>query len=336
MIDDLLRRCAEKKASDLHLTCGSRPRLRLQGALQYSGDVSIDPAEVELWLEANLTATQLDSLIEDRALDFGLTHETAGRFRVNAFFQSGAIALSIRRLSGEILDAKELGLPEFVEDLSGLSKGLVIITGPTGSGKTTSLAAIIQKINEERRCHILTIEDPIEFRFESSNSLVHQREVHSDTLDFASAVRSAMREDPDVILVGEMRDLETMRAALMAAETGHLVFTTLHTPDAVGVLDRLVGAFPGSEQDSVRHQLSMILKAVVAQQLVPCKIGGRVPIVEILVVNTAVSHLIRTGKSQQLTSILESGREEGMQTVDYALAQSVTAGQIDIADAERL
>ena len=269
-----------------------------------------------------------------RSLDIGYSLSSGDRFRINAYYERGHAALAIRRLDTTFHTLKELGLPASLEDLTHAHHGLVLVTGPTGSGKSTTLAAMLHLINLSRDCHILTIEDPIETIHRKHVSMVHQREIHTDVPDFASAVRAAMREDPDVILVGEMRDLETMRAALMAAETGHLVFSTLHTGDAVGVLERFVGGFPGNEQEAVRQQLSMVLRAVVAQHLVPTADGkGRVPVVEILMGTPAVAHLIRNGKSQQLVSAMESGQAQGMQTLDAALAERVRSRLIDAEQA---
>jgi len=325
-LDDFLTECVEQGASDLHLSVQSPPLLRLQGALNSSGGSALGAEDMALLIDEALTDEQKKVFERERSLDFGHSISTGQRFRINAYYERGNPAMAIRWLDSRYKTLDELGLPEKVASLARLQHGLVLVTGPTGSGKTTTLSAMIHQINEERRCHILTIEDPVEYLHENRQSLVHQRELHTDVPDFARAVRSAMREDPDVILVGEMRDLET----------GHLVLSTLHTGDAVGVLERMVGAFPGDEQDSIRQQLSMVLRAVVAQHLVPAKTPGlRLPAVEILSVNSAVSHLIRSGKSQQLVSAMESGRKEGMQTIEFALSELVLRGEVDLGIAER-
>jgi twitching motility protein PilT len=335
-LDDFLTECVEQGASDLHLSVQSPPLLRLQGALKPSGGSALGAEDMALLIDEALTDEQKQVFERERSLDFGHSIATGQRFRINAYYERGNPAMAIRWLDSRYKTLDELGLPEKIASLARLQHGLVLVTGPTGSGKTTTLSAMIHQINEERQCHILTIEDPVEYLHENRQSLVHQRELHTDVPDFARAVRSAMREDPDVILVGEMRDLETMRASMMAAETGHLVLSTLHTGDAVGVLERMVGAFPGDEQDSIRQQLSMVLRAVVAQHLVPAKTPGlRLPAVEILSVNSAVSHLIRSGKSQQLVSAMESGRKEGMQTIEFALSELVLRGEVDLGIAER-
>ncbi|MCH2172867.1 PilT/PilU family type 4a pilus ATPase [Myxococcota bacterium] len=333
---DLLLTAVGRKASDLHVSVGSVPMIRLNGDLCPLDQEEISSSSIQEILDGLLSTPQKEIFRRDRSIDFGYSIDSGERFRINAYYERGFPALAIRWLDNRFRSLTELGLPQQLDSLAKLQHGLVLVTGPTGSGKTTTLSALLHQINANRRCHILTIEDPIEYIHPNQSSLIHQRELHSDVPDFANAVRSAMREDPDVILVGEMRDLETMRASLMAAETGHLVFSTLHTGDAVGALDRMVGAFPGGEQESIRQQLSMVLRSIVAQHLLPIKDGsGRVPIVEILNVNSAVSHLIRTGKSQQLVSAMESGRSIGMQTIDFALADAVSAELVGFETAKR-
>jgi len=312
-------------ASDMHCSANVAPVMRIHGELQEREE--LPPFEKDQLLgmaEAVLSTEQFEHLISKRSCDLGYSNQLGVRFRLNIYFERGSLAFAIRALDGSFCNFEELRLPAQLEDVVGFKDGLVLVTGATGSGKSTTLASIINKINETRACHILTIEDPIEFVHSNIRSVVHQREVGDDVLSFADAIRSAMREDPDVMLLGEMRDLETMHAAITAAETGHLVFATLHTNDAVGVIDRLIGMFPGDLQNTVRQQLSMCLRAVVTQALVRSPDGqGRIPVNEILMVNGAVSNLIREHNSTQIRSVMETGRAQGNQTFEYALAKRV-------------
>ncbi|MDR2164929.1 MAG: PilT/PilU family type 4a pilus ATPase [Zoogloeaceae bacterium] len=309
-------------ASDLHLATGRPAHWRRHGELE--------ACDEHIWRMEDMTAvaTQLlDPLRRQNLEQFGsadLGYSSAGgyRFRVNLFRSLGRLSLVARHLPERFAALSELHLPASIRELAYLASGLVLITGITGSGKSTTLATLIHEINTNIAAHILTIEDPVEFVHTPVKSLISHRELGTDTPDFALAVRAAMREDPDVILVGELRDTETMRAALAAAETGHLVFSTLHTADAVGATERFIGAFPGEEQDLARHRLSLVLKAVVAQQLLPrIDMKGRAPAVEILRGTPAVMNLIATGRTSQLYSTIESGMELGMQTYDQSLAQ---------------
>jgi twitching motility protein PilT len=324
-------------ASDLHLAAGSRPHRRRHGELEYCGE--------DEWLDVDLLAVA-DRLLDashrqvfttSGSTDLGHTSETGDRFRLNLFRSLGRLALVARHLPERFASLGELRLPPVLKELAYLPSGLVLVTGVTGSGKSTTLATLIHEINAHCRRHILTIEDPVEFVHRSQQSIVSHRELGTDTPDFALAVRAALREDPDVILVGELRDTETMRAALTAAETGHLVFSTLHTADAVGAAERFIGAFPGEEQELARHRLSLVLKAVVAQQLLPRHDGkGRVPAVEILRGTPAVMNLIVSGRSAQIYSAMESGAEFGMQTYDQAFAQLVRERQVDATTVQSL
>jgi len=334
---NLLRQCADMGATDLHVQPGAAPRLRCQGRLEAVADADATSPEATLdLLRELLDESQWDEFERRMHVDFAVTDADGNRFRANAYRQEGGVALAIRRLQTHVREPEMLNLPATLRELTAVRDGLVVVTGPTGSGKTTTLASLVHVINSERACHILTIEDPIEYVHGNARALVSQREVRRTVPDFAGAVRAALREDPDVILVGEMRDLETMRATLAAAETGHLVFSTMHTGTAVGAVERFVGLFPAEEQDSIRQQLSLVLRAVVAQRLVP---GVRetelVPAVELLLGSNAVANLIRTGRTEQIRSVMEGSAADGMRTLEQDLAALVRAGKITRDDAFR-
>ena len=333
----LLQGCVERQASDLHLSAQGVPMVRIDGRLQRLDGAAVERDDVERMARAVMQPQQAAVFDRDRTLDLAMSLSGGERFRVNVFQERSQMAVAVRRLEDRFRSLDALRLPAQIGHLADLRDGLVLVTGPTGSGKTTTLATLIHQINRQRACHIITVEDPIEYLHRNERSMIRQREVYTDVPSFAAAVRAALREDPDVMLVGEMRDVETMRAAITVAETGHLVFSTLHSGDAVGVVERMVGVFPGDEQDAIRQQLSMTLRAVVAQRLLPCANGGgRVPVVELLMITPAVANLIRTGKSQQIYSLMESGAAEGMQTIEQALAQWVAGGAVNIDDARRL
>jgi twitching motility protein PilT len=334
--EDLLRRCITHGASDLHLSARCAPTYRVDGALRPEDEAPLSPEDIRHMAESLLNPAQRAVLDAQRSLDLSHALPEGERFRLNLYHERGSLAVVARWLENRFHSLEALRLPPVLHRLAELKDGLVLVSGVTGSGKSTTLASLLNEINAHRPCHILTVEDPIEFVHANRRAMVHQRELHTDVPSFADAVRAAMREDPDVILVGELRDLETMRAALMAAETGHLVFATLHTGDAVGVLDRFAGVFPGEEQDAIRQQLSMVLRAVVTQHLLPAKTGGRVPVLEILMVTPAVANLIRNYRPPQIYSAMEAGRALGMQTLDYALAQRVRESLLDDAVARRL
>jgi twitching motility protein PilT len=331
----LLSLCVEADATDLHLSSGATPRVRVHGELR--------PIEEEGALDAELLERMARSLMNDRqartfrdklALDLAVSGDDGTRFRVNVYRERGGIAFAVRRLENVFRELEDWNLPRQLAELTRLRDGLVLVTGPTGSGKTTTLASLLHMINRERACHILTIEDPIEYLHGNIRALVHQRELHTTVRTFGEAVRSALREDPDVILVGEMRDLDTMRTAITAAETGHLVLSTLHTGDAVGSIERMIGVFPADEQKSVRQQVSLVLREVVTQRLVPRRDRpGMVPAVEILKVTNAVANLIRTGRSEQIYSAMEGGGGQGMRTLEQELAGLVAAGTVEERDA---
>ncbi|MAG16557.1 MAG: twitching motility protein [Phycisphaerae bacterium] len=326
---NLLAASRDCQASDLHLAADDVAYARVHGDLRPLDDNIISADQLDAMLSSLMEPEQWCELQQHHTIDLAYSHD-GNRFRINVFRQRGKLAMAIRRLDNAFRTLDELHLPEQLKDLVHLQHGLALVTGATGSGKTTTLATLLHEINCTRPCHIITIEDPIEYVHENRTALVHQRELHSDVPSFADAVRASLREDPDVILVGEMRDLETMRAAITAAETGHLVFSTLHTGDTVGALDRMLGAFPAEEQSSVRHQVSMVLQAVVAQQLLPSACGEiRVPAVEILRVTTAVGNQIRSGKFEQIYATIEGGLSLGMQTMEHSLAELATRGLID-------
>ena len=309
-------------------------RLRIHGELRpIEGERALDRVQLATMARTLMNERQREAFAADWTLDVALSGADGSRYRVNAFHERGGVSLAIRRLEDRFRGLEEWNLPAELAELTHLRDGLVLVTGPTGSGKTTTLASLLHIINRERSCHILTIEDPIEYLHENIRALVSQRELHTTVPTFAAAVRAALREDPDVILVGEMRDVATMRAAITAAETGHLVFSTLHTGDAVGAVERMIGVFPADEQHSIRQQISLVLRDVVAQRLVPRRGGGMVPAVEILKVTKAVSHLIRTGRSEQIRSVMEGAAGSGMRTLEQSLAALVVQGTVAEPDA---
>jgi twitching motility protein PilT len=329
LFESWLRDCVARGASDLHLAAGQPPAFRIHGELRSEGE-ALAGEVLRAITHAILNDTRRTHLQEARGADLGYALPDGVRFRVNVYYERGEIAYAIRRLENSMQSLESLRLPQELHALARYPDGLVLVTGPTGSGKSTTLAALIDEINRTRRCHILTIEDPIEYVHSSRKSVVHQRQLYDDVPSFSEAVRASLREDPDVILVGEMRDLATMRAAVTAAETGHLVFSTLHTGDAVGAIDRIIGSFPAEEQQSIRQQMSLVLRAVVTQHLLPTPSGkGRVPLVEILMVTQAVASLIRQNKPRQIYSMMEAGAQQGMVTLETALARLVRDGLID-------
>ena len=328
-IESLLEECVRTKASDLHLQVGLPPILRIDGALRpIGGYQNLDEQAVERLVFSTLEEEQKQILLKDKEFDYSFSFGDMGRFRVNAFHEKGNLAAAFRLIPNEIQSIQDLGMPNVVTTFADFPRGLVLVTGPTGSGKSTTLAGLVDKINRERSTHIITIEDPIEFIHHSIRSVVVQREVHYDTYSFAAALRSALREDPDVVLIGEMRDLETIQAAITIAETGHLVFATLHTNSAAQSIDRMIDVFPSHQQPQVRSQLSNMLCAICSQRLVPAIGGGRVVAAEIMIANAAVRSLIRDGKTFQLDTAIQTGAAEGMQTMDRTLAKLVQTGVI--------
>lgn len=333
-IEILLEEVVRKKASDLHLQVDLPPMLRVDGSLTpVHGTDALDAATVERLISAILDEDQRQVLMKDKEFDFSFAFGTLGRFRVNAFHERGNLAAALRLIPNEIKSVTELGMPPVVMKFAEFPRGLVLVTGPTGSGKSTTLASLIDKVNTERAHHIITIEDPIEFTHRSKKSVVVQREIHYDTYSFSAALRSSLRQDPDVVLIGEMRDLETISAAITIAETGHLVFATLHTNSAAQSIDRMIDVFPPHQQPQIRSQLSNILMGICSQRLVPAIGGGRVVAAEVLVANSAVRNIIREGKSHQLDAVIQTGAELGMQTMDRTLASLVQAGTVTYDEA---
>ena len=334
-IEMLLQEVINQHASDLHLQVGLPPMLRIDGALTpVANTPSLDVETTERLIFSILDNEQKQILLKDKEFDFSFAFGDLGRFRVNAFHERGNIAAAMRLIPNDIPTLAELGLPAVVESFADYPRGLVLVTGPTGSGKSTTLAALLDKINSERSEHIITIEDPIEFTHKSKRSVIVQREVHYDTYSFSAALRSALREDPDVVLIGEMRDLETISAAITIAETGHLVFATLHTNSASQSIDRMVNVFPPHQQPQIKAQLGNMLMAICSQRLIPTIGGGRLVSAEILVANPAVRNIIREGKSHQLDQVIQTSAKEGMQSMDRTLVQLVQSGQITYDEAK--
>jgi twitching motility protein PilT len=328
-IELLLEDVIKKKASDLHLQVGLPPMLRIDSALSaVTGTIPLTEETIEGLIFSILDDEQKQILLKDKEYDFSFAFGELGRFRVNAFHERGNLAAALRLIPNEIPSLEQLGLPAVVNKFAEYPRGLVLVTGPTGSGKSTSLAALISKINYEQSKHIITIEDPIEYTHTSKKSIIVQREVHYDTYSFSAALRSALREDPDVVLLGEMRDLETIASAITIAETGHLVFATLHTNSASQSIDRMIDVFPPHQQSQVRSQLANILMAICSQRLIPVIGGGRLAAAEILIANPAVRNIIREGKTHQLEAVIQTGAEFGMQSMDHTLVAMIKAGTI--------
>ena len=327
---DLLLEVIERNASDLHLTAGAHPTVRVRGRLTPLEDYPVMTTEMTREIVYSILSNdQRQRLETDWQIDFAYAIPGRARFRVNAYYQRAAIGAAFRLIPFTIKSLDELGMPSALHEMSKKPRGFVLVTGPTGSGKSTTLAAVVDQINKTREEHIMTIEDPIEFLHGHQKCIVNQREIGSDAQSFAMGLKAALRQDPDVILVGEMRDLETIHTALTAAETGHLVFATLHTQDTPQTIDRIIDVFPASQQQQVRVQLSVALQGIVTQQLLPTADGaGRVAACEVLLATPAIRNLIREGKTHQIYSSLQTGGNIGMQTMDAALATLVRSGKI--------
>ncbi len=320
-LPDLLQKVVELEGSDLHLTTKTPPQIRVHGHLERLDGPDLAPADTKQLTYSVLTDAQKKRFEEKLELDFSFGIQGVGRFRCNMFYQRGAVGAVYRLIPEKIRSFQELSLPPVLGTLAEKPRGLILVTGPTGSGKSTTLAAMVDKINKERRDHILTIEDPIEFVHQHQGCLVNQREVHQDTQSFSNALRAALREDPDIVLIGEMRDLETVESALRIAETGHLTLGTLHTNSAAQTINRIIDIFPAHQQSQIRTQLSLVLEAIVCQALLPKIGGGRVVSLEIMIPTPAIRNLIREDKVHQIYSAMQTGQEKvGMQTANQSLA----------------
>jgi twitching motility protein PilT len=327
---EVLLEVLDRRASDLHITAGTPPMLRVRGRLApMEGYPVLTPTDTREIVYSILSDSQRQKFENNWQLDFAYQIPGKARFRVNAYFQRSAVGAAFRLIPFDVVPLETLGLPPVVAEFANRPRGLVLVTGPTGSGKSTTLASLIDVINATREEHIMTIEDPIEFLHKHKKCMVNQRELGSDALSFADALKGALRQDPDVILVGEMRDLETIGTAITAAETGHLVFATLHTQDTPQTIDRIIDVFPSQQQGQIRAQLAVALQGIMTQTLLPTADGaGRTVAAEVLVPTPAVRNLIREGKSHQIYSVLQTGGAQGMQTMDAALSQLVRAGKI--------
>ncbi|MBA3724568.1 MAG: type IV pilus twitching motility protein PilT [Candidatus Levybacteria bacterium] len=339
-IQELLTLTIKNKASDLHLLVGLPPTFRIDGALRYLTTYpALKNEDLESMIFSIVSPEQKELLLSNKELDFsfgykGKTPQDVGRFRINAYFQKGTMSAALRFLAPGVRTLEELGHPKICHEFSKMKQGMVLVTGPTGHGKSSTLAAILNEINMTKSCHILTIEDPIEYVYPKGNSIISQREMGIDTHSWAMALRSSLREDPDVVLIGEMRDPETMSAAITLAETGHLVLSTLHTNSASQSIDRIVDAFSADQRSQIRIQLAATLKGIVSQRLIPKIGGGRVPAVEILLGTPAVAANIRDGKSHLIDSVIQTSKDLGMITIDESLSVLVKNGVVTMDDAK--
>lgn len=331
---ELMKTAIERKASDVHLSAGIPPSIRVTGEIEAVGEDKMTPAEVAQIGKEITTELQWNTLMTHGEVDFAYSIPQLGRFRVNIFHQRGSVAIAIRILNLRIPNPEELGIPQAVVDMTGKRRGLILVTGATGSGKSTTLASLINIINHTYPYHIITLEDPIEYLHSHDKSIVNQREVGTDTESYANALRAALRQDPDVILVGEMRDLDTISIAVTAAETGHLVFSTLHTIGAASTIDRIIDVFPPFQQQQIRTQLADVLECVVSQQLIPKADGkGRVAAIEVMLSNGAIRNHIREAKTFQIPTVMQTNRKMGMVTMDDALYELFVAGKITAENA---
>ena len=335
-LDDLMMNTARENASDLHLSVGRYPTLRISGRLvPLTNKEILTPQKVEELVDALLTSEQKAKFVKDKEADLSYEFGKEARFRVNVFYQRGFISVAFRLIPSKIRTLEDLGVSSSLYDFTKQSQGFVLITGPAGHGKSTTLAALVNRINQQRYDHIITIEDPIEYVYTQDRCIIDQREVHTDTRSFNNALRSVFREDANVVLIGEMRDWETISTAVTAAETGHLVFATLHTNSAAQTIDRVIDSFPASQQGQIRAQLSANLLGIASQRLIPGIDGGRVPAVEIMFANSAVRNLVRENKVHQLDLVINTSSDEGMVSLNNSLADLVKERRITIEDAEK-
>ncbi len=334
-LNNLLSTAAQQNASDLHLAVGRYPTLRIDGKLiPLQKESLLNKEAVEGLIFALLTPEQKEQFLKEKELDFSYAFEDKARFRINVFFQRGFAAAALRLIPAQIKTLEELQLPPVLYDFTKLSQGFVLVVGPAGHGKSTTLAALLDTINHDRTEHIITIEDPIEYIFSQDKSIISQREVKSDTEDFHRALKSLLRQDPDVIMIGEMRDPESIATALTAAETGHLVFTTLHTNSASQTIDRIIDSFPAEQQNQIASQLAATISGIVSERLVTRIDGGRVPACEIMIANPAIRNLIRERKAYQIDLVIETSSQEGMITLNRSLAELVVRKEVALEDAE--
>jgi twitching motility protein PilT len=334
-LKDLLTTTAKQNASDLHIAVGRRPTLRIDGALvPFAQEDIITPETAAGIISAMLTPEQKAKLEVDRQIDLAYSFEDKARFRINAYYQRGYLAAALRLIQARVRSVEELGLPPILHDFAKLSQGFVLVVGPAGHGKSTTLAAILDEINHTRADHIITIEDPIEYLFTQDRGIISQREVGSDTQTFDDGLRTLLRQDPDVVMIGEMRDSHSIGTAMTAAETGHLVFSTLHTNSASQTIDRIIDSFPAEQQGQVISQLSATLVAIISQRLLPKVDGGRVPALEIMIVNSAIRNLIRERKIYQIDLVIETSLQEGMITLNRSMAGLVKDKQVSLENAE--
>ncbi|MBI4128751.1 MAG: type IV pilus twitching motility protein PilT [Parcubacteria group bacterium] len=335
-LEDLLREVAQQNASDLHIVVGRYPTLRIDGSLSPLAQYQIvTPERADTLIQALMTDHQRELYERDNEVDFSYAYRDKARFRVNVYKQKGYAAAALRRIPAVIRTVEELNLPPIAHSFTQPSQGFFLVTGPAGHGKSTTLAALVDEINHQRAEHIITIEDPVEYLFIQDRCVISQREVHQDTHSFHRALRSLFREDADVAMIGEIRDPETIATAVTAAETGHLIFTTLHTNSAAQTIDRIIDSFPADQQGQIRAQLSNVIVGILSQRLIPRVNGGLVPAVEVMIANAAVRNLIRENKTHQLDLVIETNAEEGMITMNRSLADLVKQGEISVENAER-
>ena len=334
-LNDLLLTAARQNASDLHLAVGRHPTLRIDSVLiPLSKEPLLTPETANNLIFSLLTPEQKDNFLREKEIDFSYSFEDKARFRINIFYQRGFAAAALRLIPAQIKSIEELNLPPVLYDFARLSQGFVLLVGPAGHGKSTTLAAILDEINHKKTDHIITVEDPIEYIFTQDKCIISQREVKSDTTDFHKALRSLLRQDPDVIMIGEMRDAESIATAMTAAETGHLVFSTLHTNSASQTIDRIIDSFPAEQQNQIASQLAAVLVGVISERLIPKIDGGRAPVCEIMITNPAIRNLIRERKSYQIDLVIETSIQEGMMTLNRSLANLVKKKEISLENAE--